>query len=204
MGALNKRLALLVFMTLALAACGRPHAVSSADLRTALQDYYDRHPVCVSLAIALPADLDAHGIEPMRPQLQALAKVGLLTAVAASKLNASEAEQAAVHILYRIAPGAEKSVQKSHDSFMGGTDLCFAERMVTKVESFSPPEKVMDQTVSQVRYDFVLSNIAPWARNEAIAQAFPPIKAALSQRSGQETETMVLTRQGWQVERAAQ
>ncbi|MBU6296604.1 MAG: hypothetical protein KJS68_00050 [Alphaproteobacteria bacterium] len=202
---IDKRVALSVLLSLMLAACGRSQSASPANIQAALQAYYDRHPACISLALTLPAEIDVDGFEPMRPQLQALTKIGLLVVapVRPAEGQAPSATPVAQQIRYRIAPRAGKFVHKGRDSFMGGTDLCFANRKVTKVISIGTPAKVMGRTVSQVRYDVILANIVPWAYNSTILEAFPALKTALSQPSGSRTETMVLTHQGWQLERDA-
>lgn len=200
MDGIGRRTALLVMSVMLLAACDDSQSASTANFRKALQSYYDRHPVCVSLAFTLPADMSAGGNELMRPQLDALAKAGVLKK---SETNQSGPALPRGSVRYSVAPGNEKFVHAGHDSFLGGTDLCFATKKITKVESFTKPAQVMGRKVSQITYDFELVDVAPWARNAAITKVFPGIKVALSQSPGKETEAMTLTDKGWHLERGA-
>ncbi|MBI1331234.1 MAG: hypothetical protein GC166_15160 [Alphaproteobacteria bacterium] len=179
----------LVLMALAplLNACHGSSPASPAKFKAALQVYYDRHPACLALALTLPVEIEKSGIEPMQAQLLALAKAGVLTAVA----------KPANRIRYIVAPGQENVLHPEHDSFFGGMDLCFARRIIVKIDSFTAPSQVAGQTVSQVGYEFKLHGSAAWASSPAIVKAFPAIRAALRKPQARAVATMVLTPAGW-------
>lgn len=198
--AIDGRALVFVMLFALLAGCDDSRSASTANFQKALQSYYDNHPVCISLAVTLPTSIGTGGIEPIRPQLEALAKAAVLKK---SKTSQSGAARPAASVRYSVAPGNRTFVHAGHDTFLGGTDLCFARRNITKVESFTKPAQVMGRKVSQVTYDFELRDVAPWTSAAAITAAFPKIKAALSQSPGTETEAMILTDKGWHLERDA-
>lgn len=198
--AVDGRAVFFMMLFALLAGCDDSQSASTANFQKALQSYYDSHPVCVSLAVTLPTSIGTGGIEPMRPQLEALAKAGVLKK---SETSQSGAAQPPASVRYSVVPGNEKFVHAGHDSFLGGTDLCFTRRKIAKVEAFTKPAQVMGRKVSQVTYDFELVDVAPWAKTAAITTAFPGIKAALSESPAKETEAMVLTDKGWHLERDA-
>lgn len=183
----NMRVLVLMALMPLLHACHGSSPASPAKFKAALQVYYDRHPECLALALTLPVEIDKGGIEPMWPQLLALAKAGILTA-GAKPTN---------HIRYEVAPGQEKVLHPAPDSFLGGTDLCFARRIIVKIDSFTPPQQVKGQTVSQVGYEFKLRGSAAWTSSPAIVRAFPAIGAALRKPQARAVATMVLTSTGW-------
>jgi len=184
--------------------CHGQRGASSDGFKQVLQHYYNRHPVCITLPVSLPATIDADGIEPLRPQLQALAHAGLIETGTEPGLrrhhkgNSSEART----IRYRVASGMAKFLHPGKDRFLGGSALCFARRKIVKVESFAAPTQMMGQTTAQVTYDYKLEALAPWVKDAAIEHAFPAIKSALARSSGTKTEAMDLTDQGWRLERA--
>ena len=150
--------------------------------------------------------IDAGGIEPMRPQLEALAQAGLIEIYIAPRSrrhrkSGSTEEGAAC---YHVAVGIAKFLRPGKDRFLGGSALCFAHRVVVKVDSFTAPAQVMGQTTSQVTYDYTLEVMAPWVKDAAIIRAFPAIRSALARSSGTATEAMDRTGQGWRLEQSLQ
>ena len=89
-------------------------------------------------------------------------------------------------------------VRKGADHFIGGTDVCFAHRQVTKVETFTLPAELIGMKVSSVTYDYSLKDVEPWASDGAIQDAFPRIRTLLAVPPGTGVDGLVLTKDGWQ------
>jgi len=140
-------------------------------------------------------------MEPMRPQLEALAKAGLLSTTTAQK---AELGKLAGYTSYSVSSTKTAAFRTGDEDFPGGTGLCFAKRKITKIESFTEPADLMGPKVSRVTYDYTLDDVAPWAKDAGIEAAFPEIKSILAQSNNQQTDGMVLTSTGWKQERDVQ
>src|SRR3546814_17398314 len=96
----------------------------------------------------------------------------------------------------------EKVVRKGADSFLGGTDICFARRKVVKIESFTEPADAAGVKVSRVTYDYELKDVEPWAPGPDFAGAFPQLAALLAKPGNHAPAVMVQTDNGWNHARA--
>ena len=184
--------------------CHGQQGVSRDAFRQTLQHYYDHHPVCIALPMSWPVTIDAGRSAPLHLQLEALAQVALIEteSVSRSRRHRKSVSTEDGTIRYHVASGMAKFLHSGKDRFLGGSALCFAHRVVVKVDSFTAPAQVMGQTTSQVTYDYTLEVMAPWVKDAAIIRAFPAIRSALARSSGTATEAMDRTGQGWRLERS--
>ncbi|MGK9232232.1 hypothetical protein KXS07_10575 [Inquilinus limosus] len=182
-------------------ACHDSNAADAAHFQAALQRYYDAHPECVTLPFAFPLDGPADTGTTTHRSLDVLVKIGLVRAVSADGEGASPAHVKGMR--YGLTRVGEEVIKAGVDRFMGGSDLCFAHRRIVKVTSFTDPAAAMGVTSSRVTYDYELTAIEPWARDDLVQDAFPGIRAALTTPISTATDGVVLTRDGWQHERAA-
>jgi len=184
-----------------LVACDDKRTANAGKFEQALQRFYDGHPECVALPIDLVLDTPVSAGGSWRGQADALIRSGLLSAVSPTGVAPSPAG-AQVTVRYALTAAGEKAIRKGADSFLGGMTLCYAQRRITKVVSFTAPADVLGRTASPVSYGYELRDIAAWAKDGALQDAFPTIKAALARPSQSDTDGMVLTDSGWQDERA--
>ena len=193
-------MSILMVMPL-LVACDDKRTANAGNFEQALQGYYDGHPECVALPIdfVLAAPVDAGA--SWRGQADALVRAGLLSAGSPTGVSPPSAG-AQVPVQYTLTAAGEQAIRKGADSFLGGMNLCYAQRRITKVASFTAPAEVLGTTASRVSYGYELRDIAVWAKDGALQDAFPPIKAALATPNRSDTDGMVLTDKGWQDERA--
>ncbi len=183
MTSLDKRSVCLIAV-LILSACDDKQALTESQAKQTLQDYYDAHPVCTSLAIGFPTEIA--NVSSLKPQMDALSKAGLI-AVSGTRYVATPAGESILH------PGADK--------FLGGTDLCFAKRHVQKIDTLTVPADAMGVKISRVTYDYVLQDVAAWAGDPAMAAGFPQVGAMLGKPGGQAVDVLVQTSKGWKHER---
>ena len=185
-----------------LVACDDKRAATAGNFEQALQRYYDGHPECVALPIdfALAAPVDAGA--SWRGQADALVRAGLLSAVPSKGELTASAVSAPVSVQYALTTAGALAIRKGADSFLGGMTLCYAQRRITKVASFTAPAEVLGTTASRVSYGYELRDIAAWAKDGVLQDVFPPIKAALATPNRNDIDGMVLTGKGWQDERA--
>lgn len=186
-----------------LAACDNPPKADKSSFEKALQSYYDTHPVCAAIPLTFPVELRSDGDAARRRQLEPLVTAGLISVATIQKNEPAASGQARAVDYLRYAPTAtgEKVVRKGANSFLGGTDICFARRKVVKIESFTEPAEAAGVKVSRVTYDYELKDVESWAKGTDIAAAFPQIRTVLAKPSGRATDVLVQTNEGWKHER---
>ncbi len=196
----------LVIYTAALSllvACDDPLDANKKIFQKVLQNYYDAHPVCTSISFKLPIEFRSDSDAARKQQLEPLVRAGLISVETIQKNDSAAPGQARAADYLRYAPtaGGEKVIRKGANSFLGGTDICFARRKVVKIESFTEPVETMGMMVSRVTYEYEMSNVEAWAKGADIAVAFPQIETMLAKSDHQATDVLVQTKQGWKLER---
>lgn len=186
-----------------LAACDNPPKVDKSTFEKALQSYYDAHPVCAVIPLTFPVELRSDGDAARRRQLEPLVMAGLISVATIQKNELAASGQARAVDYLRYAPTAagEKVVRKGANSFLGGTDICFARRKVVKIESFTEPAEAAGVKDSRVTYDYELKDVESWAKGTDIAAAFPQIGTVLAKPTARATDILVQTNEGWKHER---
>jgi len=141
-----------------LTACDDPPKADDSIFEKTLQTYYDSHPVCVAIPLTFPVDLRSDGDTARKRQLEPLVAAGLIagTTIQKNEPAASGQGQATDYLRYAPTAAGEKVVRKGADSFLGGTDICFARRKVVKIESFTEPADAAGVKASRVTYDYEL------------------------------------------------
>jgi len=186
-----------------LAACDNPPKADKTTFEKTLQGYYDAHPVCAAIPLTFPVELRGDGDAARKRQLEPLVTAGLISVATIQKTDPAASGQARAVDYLRYAPTAagEKFVRKGANSFLGGTDICFAWRKVVKIESFTEPAEAAGVKVSRVTYNYELKDVEPWAKGADIAVAFPQIGALLAKPGDRATDVLVQTNDGWKHER---
>lgn len=169
--------------------CKDKNAATAENFERALQIYYDAHSTCITLPITFPIARDSTTNGQIRHQIEGLIGAGLVAR--------SPFPDGSNDIRFVVTAEGQRDLRSPRDSFLGGTDLCFARRHVTGIASFSQPADMMGLKVSQVTYSYEFKDIAPWAKKSPIRQTFPQIAAMLAQPSNTAMEGLVLTDHGW-------
>ena len=168
-----------------------------------LQGYYDRHPVCAAIPLTFPLELRSDGDDARKRQLEPLVTAGLISVATIQKNEpaTSGQEQRGDYLRYTPSAVGEEVVLTGANSFLGGTDICFARRKVVKIESFTEPAAATGVEVSHVTYDYELKDVESWATGSEIEAAFPQIGTLLTKTGNQATDVLVQTDSGWKHER---
>ena len=193
---------MLILMAMPLlVACDDKRTANAGNFEQALQGYYDGHPECVALPIDFVPGTPVSADQVSRGQADALVRAGLLSTDPPTGMSPPSAG-AKTTVQYALTTAGTQAIRKGADSFLGGMTLCYAQRRITTVTSFTAPAEVLGTTASRVSYGYELRDIAAWAKDRALQDAFPPIKAALATPNRSDTDGMVLTDKGWRDERA--
>jgi hypothetical protein len=76
--------------------------------------------------------------------------------------------------------------------------FCYGHRLLTSIDSFTPPTTVNGQQTTQVTYHYKMMDVPGWANSDQIKKTFP-VFAKETSGDAQDTSTLVLTINGWRV-----
>lgn len=172
----------------------RKNAVDKGAFKTAINDYYSAHPVCVwSTPQKFPAQADTSN-EDQTKGFDALTDAGMLTRTAAEKKRFLVGSKQVND--YDLSDKG-RSTWTADQTQPGYGNFCYGHREVTSIDSYSPSDN-NDATQYSVAYHDGVSHPADWANTAEMKAAFPKIATATS---GQETATATLVKSsnGWQV-----
>ena len=94
----------------------------------------------------------------------------------------------------------QNAMRTATNSFLGGSDFCFAGPRIVSIESLTAPADASGMKVTRVTNAYELRDIAPWSTKPEIARALPQIGAILAKPTGQATDGLVQTDSGWKQE----
>ncbi len=76
--------------------------------------------------------------------------------------------------------------------------FCFGHRVVSSVDSFTPPAQANGFTETTVSYRYTMKDVPVWAKSQQVVAAFPVLAQALGGESTGKA-TLASTMVGWQV-----
>jgi len=76
--------------------------------------------------------------------------------------------------------------------------FCYGHRVVSSIDSFTPPAPANGFTESQVVYHYTMEDMPVWAKTDAMRTAFPAMALAAS-GTASDKATLARTMVGWQV-----
>ncbi|MCL2636040.1 MAG: hypothetical protein FWD50_05360 [Betaproteobacteria bacterium] len=201
---------LVVFGSVALAACGNKTDANEKNFGAALTQYFDkkgdlclneRWPVDVdisAMALIIEKSAEKHFGSSSGKRMAALEAVGLVKSEDVAKAKIKR---------YTLTDAAKPFVQeKEVDSFgLSGntktkqTDLCWGKKALDKVVKWEGPMKFGDYQEAGVTYTYKINSLADWAKSPEVQAAFPSVKSILDGAGKREEEHAVkLTSQGWE------
>jgi hypothetical protein len=167
---------------LLLAGCNGYKAATPANFTRALNAYYSNHDDCLfSSAVRFPyeASTVSTDTDPKKKALDALADAGLLKSL----------EDRDIHVKrYSLTPYGSRVPAR----------FCYGHRVVTSIDSFTPPAAVDGQQVSKVDYHYKMMDVPGWADSDEIRKAFPAFSKSTS-GDAQDRATLMLTVNGWRM-----
>lgn len=81
------------------------------------------------------------------------------------------------------------------------TDLCWGKKALDKVVKWDAPMSLGEYKMTEVTYIYKIENLAEWANNPEVQEAFPRIKKILD-RDKEVTLSVHLTSEGWEAGRS--
>jgi len=167
---------------LLLAGCNGFKAATPKNFTRALNAYYSNNDDCLfpgALRFPYEASTAGNDTDPNKKALDALTDAGLLKSL----------EDRDIHVKrYALTAYGSRVAPR----------FCYGHRVVTSIDSFTPPATANGQQASQVNYHYKMMDVPGWADSDKIRQVFPAFAKSTS-GNAQDHATLVLTMNGWRV-----
>jgi hypothetical protein len=193
---LHKTIRTTTFVAAALllaAGCKKTNDASS-NYKSAINAWYSAHPACLwSQSQMFPAQVAASNTDQNAPYA-ALVDQGLLTRTTSEKKIIIVSKQ---EINYDLSDQG-RAAWTADPSQPGYGNFCYGHRSVSDIKA-STPNNGQPGDTTVVTFDYGFSGAPAWAQAAETQNAFPQVKADLSDNSTV-TATLVDTSNGWQVQ----
>ncbi|GAC1417604.1 MAG: hypothetical protein NVSMB62_08440 [Acidobacteriaceae bacterium] len=174
---LRRTIAPLALLLVTLTGCHSKTAANPENFIKGLNTHFADHPDCLlPKAPRFPYETS----DPLETkQLNSLADSKMLTVAQEPSIHVSR--YTPTEIGARYAPR-----------------FCFGHRVVTAIDSFSPPAQANGFTETTVRYRYTMQDVPVWAKSAEVQAVFPVLAQSLAGESTG-TATLAGTMVGWQV-----
>ena len=193
-----------------LAGCNNTKKPSNANFTKAINQYLAKpDDACSSLGQTLPVNVtvpeqkDQYGIGP---ELAALEEAGLVrstntTAAVHGMLDALRGSTPPQPVKrYELTDQGKKYYRQIPATFGQNGLFCYGRETVDSIIKWTEPGTMEGATLSEVTYTYKIANLAPWAKQPDVQQAFPDLRQTLNEASkANQTAELQLTNKGWQV-----
>jgi hypothetical protein len=176
------RAGITLTLGLLLGGCNGFKAATPKNFTRTLNAYYGNNDDCLfPSALRFPYEASTAGgdTDPHKKGLDALADAGLLKSLEDRDIHVKRYELTAYG--KRVPPR-----------------FCYGHRVVTSIDSFTPPAAVNGQQTTKVNYHYKMMDVPGWADSDGIRKTFPTFAKATS-GDAQDQATLVLTMNGWRV-----
>src|SRR3984957_8327395 len=167
-----------IALGIVLAGCTGFKDPSPENFTGALNAYYGNHDDCLfQSSLQFPYEASTAEKDSKIKSLDALEAAGLLKSL----------EDKDIHVKrYELTTYGKRVPPR----------FCYGHRVVTSIDSFTPPAMVDGQSTSQVSYHYKMMDIPGWADSDAMRKAFPALAKAASPDAQGQTK-VVLSQSGW-------
>jgi len=170
-------IAALAAALLPLAACNSKSSATPQNFITGLNAHFVDHPECL---FPDPPRFPYETTDPAKTkQMDALVDAQLLTVEVERDIHASRYTPTEAGA--RVAPR-----------------FCYGHRIVSTIDSFTPPTPAHGFPETQVTYHYTMENVPVWAKSAAMRAAFPAL-ALNTSGTASDKATLAGTIAGWQV-----
>lgn len=208
---------------LALAGCSDPKAANKDNFKTAINDWIEKEPPCLSVprsaitptaasdepfprytdARPVTSELATQSRQREQTPFDALVDAGLLTVKEATisvKAGLFGDQQSEIPVrAYDLSEDGKAAVLVEGEKTvfsMPSHRFCYGIPTVDEVVQFTEPADAMGVKVSQVSYRYHLKDPPDWATNEKMLAAFPQL-ARDTAESIEARTAVILTNEGW-------
>ena len=149
----------------AIGACSPSGSPSRDKVSDALQKFYVAHPLCVTLAMSFPAEIQSLSDDPYEELLRVLESHGLVR-----RTISHEPSWLIKSTRYELTPQGKSYIHPNGDKLVGGSKLCYAYRHIVTVDSYHEASSGADHLLT-VTYTFEMQPLNDWVLDPAISAA---------------------------------
>lgn len=219
---MNKYIACIAISSIMLlAACSNKQDANKKNFGAAINQYLDKKgELCLNLQKNMPIDVDKMDMvmaksmkDGIANQMASLEKLGLVSSAdvqvdAVNFLSGKPTGQKVTVKRYQLTDAGKKYYQekevKSYGLFKGNGkttkgDICYGKMVLDEVVKWKGPIKFGDYQEASVIYTYKIADLADWAKNPDIADAFPYVAETVAGISKvQRNHAVTLTSEGWE------
>jgi hypothetical protein len=194
---------------LMLGGCNNEKKPNAANFTKAINQYLAKHgQACTFFAQTFPIDIRVSELKDQSgtaPQMAALEKAGLVrgsdtTAVIHGMMGALGPSAPWPVRRYELTDQGRKYFQVKPGVFGRSGAFCYGQKMVDSVVKWTEPAAIGSYTQSEVTYTYRIADLAPWAKQAQVQQAFGDIRTTVSGVSkADEVAGLQLANKGWEV-----
>ncbi len=191
-------LTIVTVSALAVTGCNKK-ADNTGNYKTAINTYYDAHPECLfKTEKKFPVQADTKDASETA-QWDALVDQGLLVRTTAEKTKLIVLSKSVNN--YDLSDKG-RGTWKADPQMPGFGNFCYGKRTVENITSNTPVGGTQPGVSTVVNYTYTIGNVADWARSGGVQTAYPVLRTKLASANSAQA-TLVLTNNGWQVQKAA-
>jgi hypothetical protein len=189
--------------------CSNEKKPGAANFSKAINQYLAGHgQECTFFAQTFPIDIPASELKDQSgtaPQMAALERAGLVrgsntTAVIHGMIGALGPSAPRPVRRYELTDEGRKYFQMKPGAFGQGGAFCYGHEAVDSIVSWTKPESTGSSVQSEVTYTYKIPDLAPWAKQTDVQQAFGDIRTTVNGISkAHESVSLQLTNKGWEV-----
>ncbi len=192
---------------LLLGGCNSEKKPSTTNFTNAINQYLAKHgQECTFFAQTFPIDVPASelkGQSGTAPQMAALEWAGLVrgsdeTAVIHGMMGALGASAPRPLRRYELTDMGKKYFQVKPGVLGQSSALCYGQEQVDSIVKWDASTTQDGTSVTEVTYTYKFQQLADWAKQPDVEQAFPAIKSTLNQAGTNQVIEVHLTSNGWE------
>lgn len=206
---MRKCIVLLLAAFVALLGCKSARKPSAANFTKAINEYLAKHGrECTYFAQTFPIDVPASELKDSSgtaPQMAALERAGLVrgsdtTAVIRGMMGALGPSAPRPVRRYELTNEGRKYFQVKPGILGQSSAFCYGHEAVDSIVTWTKPESMGSILQSEVTYTYKMPDLAPWAKEADVQQAFGDIRTTVNGISkAHESVSLELTTKGWKV-----
>ncbi len=194
-------------VALLLGGCNSAKKPNAANFTNAINQYLTKHgQECTYFAQALPIDVPASELKDQSgtpTQMAALEKAGLVrgsdtTAVIHGMMGALGASAPRPVRRYDLTDTGRKYFQVKPGTLGQSSAFCYGQEEVDSIVKWDEPTTQDGTSVTEVTYTYKFQQLADWAKQPDVDQAFSAIKSTVEQAGTNQVVEVHLTSNGWE------
>lgn len=100
---------------------------------------------------------------------------------------------------YDLSDEGKKYFQVKNSVLGQSGAFCYGQKTVDSIVKWTEPTSIGPYAQSDVTYTYKIADLAPWAKQAQVQQAFGDIRIAVSEIPKADVAGLQLTNQGWEV-----